>query len=98
MFSELLSSAKTENPHPSIDQFFTFHKMLAQSMTVSEALAKCRASNKCDGDDNSDILDGGIIKICIEKEKNATQLVRIALVTDLTSISILGNYIHKSSN
>lgn len=98
MFSELLSSAKTENPHPSIDQFFTFHKMLAQSMTVSEALAKCRARNKSDGDDNSDILDGGIIKICAEKEKNAAQLVRIALATDLTSISILGNYIHKSSN
>lgn len=97
MFSELLSSAKTENPHPSIDQFFTFHKMLAQSMTTSEALAKCRAGNKYD-DENSSILGGDFIKICAEKEKNAAQLVRIALATDLTSISILGNYIHKSSN
>lgn len=98
MFSDLLSSAKTENPHPSIDQFFTFHKMLAKSMTVSEALAKCRASNKYDNDENSDTLDSDFINISAEKEKNAAQLVRLALATDLTSISILGNYIHKSSN
>lgn len=98
MFSELLSSAKTENPHPSIDQFFTFHKMLAQSMTASEALAKCRAGNKYDDDEKTGILGGDFIKICAEKENNAAQLVRIALATDLTSISILGNYIHKSSN
>ncbi|GLJ10674.1 hypothetical protein SUGI_0132770 [Cryptomeria japonica] len=96
MFSELLSSAKTEDPHPSIDQFFSIHEMIVQSMNISKALAKCRAANKQEDQENSDKLDPEFVNICAEKQKNAAQLVKVTLATDLASISFLINSIFKN--
>eukprot|EP01018_Ginkgo_biloba_P027767 Gb_00943 [translate_table: standard] len=92
MFSELRSSAKTENPHPFIDRFFSIHQMLLQAMTVSEALAKSRAANKNEHDESSDRLDEDSRNVCAEKEKNAAQFVNAALATDLASISAIGKH------
>lgn len=92
MFSELCSSAKTNNPHPSIDRFFEIHQTLLQSMAVAESLAASRTADKDKDIPHTDGLADDLINISTEKAKSAVQWIGAALATDLASISIFSKY------
>lgn len=91
MFSELCSSAKTNNPHPSIDRFFEIHPTLLQSVTVAESLAASRTADKDKDIPHADGLADDL-NISTEKAKSAVQWIGAALATDLASISIFSKY------
>eukprot|EP01018_Ginkgo_biloba_P039497 Gb_19647 [translate_table: standard] len=89
MFSELCHSAKVDNPHDSVDQFFAMDRLLVQSMIVAEALMKSRNTEK---DTDFESTDGSVdefLSISAEKGLCAVKWVGAALATDLASVSLL---------
>lgn len=92
MFSELCSSAKTNNPHPSIDRFFEIHQTLLQSVIVAESLVASRTADKDKDIPRTDGLADDLINSSTEKAKSAVQWIGAALATDLASMSIFSKY------
>lgn len=43
MFAEICATARIESPQATVEQFLSLHRMLAQAVSVAEALATCRA-------------------------------------------------------
>ncbi|GLJ04910.1 hypothetical protein SUGI_0006240 [Cryptomeria japonica] len=86
MFAELCSSAKKDEPQPSVEQFLDLHARVGRALSVADDLAK----SKNFGDDKSNITSA--VEACnlsSEGSKSANLWIRAALATDLSSFTLL---------
>jgi hypothetical protein len=90
MFADLRSSAKQEDPQPSVEQFLNLHAGLGQAASVADALAKTKYSENVSQDDkNSEISLLEACNISSDKRKSATSWIRAALAADLSQFTLL---------
>ncbi|XP_065848445.1 uncharacterized protein [Euphorbia lathyris] len=75
VFSELVSSSKTGNPLPSIEQFFSIYDDVVKYTAVAESVAASHSSDQA--------------AFPTEQSKSASLWVEAALATDLEIVSLL---------
>ncbi|WCJ29736.1 hypothetical protein M5689_011351 [Euphorbia peplus] len=75
VFSELVSSSKTGNPLPSIEQFFSIYDDVVKYTAIAESVATSHSSDQA--------------TIPSEQSKSASLWVEAALATDLEIVSLL---------
>lgn len=84
MYADLCSSAKVDNPQPTVEQFLSFHASLSSSSQVSDSLLKSVSLSHSDTVDQ----DTDFQKINTERHQLAAFWVNSALATDLSPFSL----------
>ncbi|XP_042503010.1 flocculation protein FLO11 [Macadamia integrifolia] len=79
MFSDLCSSAKSENPLPTIDRFLSVYEGVLKSSIIAESVAISHDSNRADNFVPTDRL------------KSVSLWVEAALATDLEVVCLISN-------
>nr|GFD07748.1 hypothetical protein [Tanacetum cinerariifolium] len=77
-YSELRSSAKEDNPQPTIEQFLALHASLNNAHLISESLSK--TTQLASSSDNEDIPSKEQLRVSSERYKQATSWVQTAKV------------------
>ncbi|XP_030536576.1 uncharacterized protein LOC115745266 [Rhodamnia argentea] len=87
LYTELTTSAKEDNPQPTVEQFLTLHANLNNARTIADSLAKTvmmGSSSPSSGETSPEEA----LKMTAEKRKLAASWVQAALATDLSSFSV----------
>ncbi|KAI3814368.1 hypothetical protein L1987_19121 [Smallanthus sonchifolius] len=87
MYSELRSSAKEENPQPSVEQFLALHADLNNALRISESLSKTTLTGSSSSD-HEERPSEEHLKVSSERRKQATSWVHAAMATNLSSFSV----------
>ncbi|ONK57854.1 uncharacterized protein A4U43_C09F4890 [Asparagus officinalis] len=97
MYAELSSSAKEDDPQPTVEQFLSFHSSLSTSSLVSDSFLKSFSPSLSSPDQspiNTNTVDQDAdaqkvnIQLNAERRQFATSWVNAALATDLSSFTI----------
>lgn len=88
IYSELTSSAKEDNPQPALEQFLSLHATLNSSRLVATSLSKSILIDS--SPDPNESLSEEAISVSLEKRKQASHWVHMALATNLSSFSAFG--------
>uniref|UniRef100_A0A1D1Y3Q9 Uncharacterized protein n=1 Tax=Anthurium amnicola TaxID=1678845 RepID=A0A1D1Y3Q9_9ARAE len=91
MYAELISSAKEDNPLPTIEQFLALHASLNRAGLVADSLLKMLpavTSAENSGEEFTLPLSEEMLKVSFDKCKYATSWVQAALATDLSPFTI----------
>ncbi|KAG7653587.1 hypothetical protein ISN44_As01g008290 [Arabidopsis suecica] len=86
MYSDLLSTAKEDDPLPVVEQFLKLHSGLKDVQIIAESLSKLISSTS--SPENEENRSEEAIKAASEKQKLAASWVQAALVTNLSSFSV----------
>ncbi|KAI3695646.1 hypothetical protein L1987_78645 [Smallanthus sonchifolius] len=87
MYSELRSSAKEENPQPSVEQFLALHADLNNALRISESLSKTTLTGSSSSDHEESPSEEHL-KVSSGRRKQATSWVHAAMATNLSSFSV----------
>ncbi|KAK6930518.1 Protein of unknown function DUF936, plant [Dillenia turbinata] len=87
-YAELTSSAKEENPQPTVGQFLTLHANLNNARQIADSLY--RTISEGSSPEQQDKPSEEVLKIAAERRKLASSWVQAALVTDLSTFSVFG--------
>ncbi|XP_010258510.1 PREDICTED: uncharacterized protein LOC104598255 [Nelumbo nucifera] len=86
IYAELSTSAKEDNPQPTVEQFLSLHASLNRARLVADSLSKTvSVGSSTDGEDEP---SEEALKISLERRKHATSWVHSALATDLSSFTV----------
>ncbi|XXG62149.1 hypothetical protein AAC387_Pa05g0573 [Persea americana] len=86
IFAELSSSAKEDNPQPTMEQFLSLHATLGQAALIVDSLSKTiPTGSSLEHEEN---LLEETLKTSLKKHKLATSWVQAALATDLSSFTV----------
>ncbi|XP_076914628.1 uncharacterized protein LOC143573707 [Bidens hawaiensis] len=91
MYSELRSSAKEDNPQPSVEQFLALHANLNNALLISESLSKTTitgSSSLSSSTDHEENPSEEHLKVSSERRKQASSWVHAAMATNLSSFSV----------
>ncbi|XVF84358.1 hypothetical protein PTKIN_Ptkin17bG0030500 [Pterospermum kingtungense] len=86
LYSDLITSAKEDNPQPAVDQFLTLHASLNKSRMIADSLSKTipvGSSPESEGNPSEES-----VKVASERQKYAASWVQAALATNLLSFSV----------
>ncbi|CAH8251617.1 unnamed protein product [Arabidopsis lyrata] len=86
IYSNLLSTAKEDDPLPVVEQFLKLHSGLKDVQIIAESLSKLISSTS--SPENEENRSEEAIKAASEKQKLAASWVQAALVTNLSSFSV----------
>ncbi|CAD5312140.1 unnamed protein product [Arabidopsis thaliana] len=86
MYSDLLSTAKEDDPLPVVEQFLKLHSGLKNVQVITESLSKLLSLMS--SPDNEENRSEEAIKAASEKQKLAASWVQAALVTNLSPFSV----------
>lgn len=90
MFADLCSSAKKDDPQPSVEQFLDLHARLEQALSVADNLAKARRCESDSLDEKNNMVSAEeACNLSSEKRKCSNSWIRAALATDLSSFTLL---------
>ncbi|XP_023735330.1 uncharacterized protein LOC111883220 [Lactuca sativa] len=84
-YSELCSSAKEDNPQPTIDQFLSMNATLNNIHQITKSLTKIINPKSSNPEENP---SEEIIKLTSDLEKKANLWVHSALITNLSSFTV----------
>lgn len=91
IYTELSSTAKEEDPQPTVEQFLVLHSCLARAGLVSDSL-KAAAVCSCSSADQPLTISEESARVSSDVHRRATAWVHAALSTDLSALSL---YSHK---
>ncbi|KAL7128093.1 hypothetical protein ABFS83_14G292900 [Erythranthe nasuta] len=83
-YSELSSSAREDNPHPTVEQFLSLHASLNKAHLVADSLSKILSTDSSDNEENP---SEEALKVTSESRKQAASWVSAALATNLSSFT-----------
>ncbi|KAL7085900.1 hypothetical protein ACP275_14G306500 [Erythranthe tilingii] len=83
-YSELSSSAREDNPHPTVEQFLSLHASLNKAHLVADSLSKILSTDSSDHEENP---SEEALKVTSESRKQAASWVSAALATNLSSFT-----------
>ncbi|KAL9237511.1 hypothetical protein vseg_012049 [Gypsophila vaccaria] len=86
-YSELSSSAKEEDPKPTVEQFLALHSSLKSILLLAESLSK-RRSAVGSSPDSGEISSEETLKILTEKRKQASSWITAAISSDISTFSV----------
>lgn len=86
IYAELSSSAKEDNPQPTVEQFLSLHATLGQAALVADSLSKTIPTGS--SPEHEENLLEEALKTSLKKHKLATSWVQAALATDLSSFTV----------
>ncbi|KAK9665052.1 hypothetical protein RND81_14G087000 [Saponaria officinalis] len=85
-YSELSSSAKEDDPKPTVEQFLALHSSLKNILLIAESLSKrCSIGSS---PDSGEILSEETLKILTEKRKQASSWTNAAIAADVSAFSV----------
>ncbi|KAM6545920.1 hypothetical protein CsatB_026656 [Cannabis sativa] len=87
IYSELISSAKEDNPQPAVEQFLTLHSSLSNARSIVDSLSKTIQAAGVSPDTEESPSEEAQ-KVTSEKRKLAAYWVQAALVTNLSSFAV----------
>ncbi|MFS8035268.1 hypothetical protein Hanom_Chr17g01591051 [Helianthus anomalus] len=90
MYSELRSSAKEDNPQPSVEQFLALHANLNNALRISESLSKTTLTGS--SSDHEENPSEEHLKVSSERRKQAASWVHAAMATNLSSFSVYSRH------
>ncbi|KAJ0726461.1 hypothetical protein HanPI659440_Chr12g0470611 [Helianthus annuus] len=90
MYSELRSSAKEDNPQPSVEQFLALHANLNNALRISESLSKTALTGS--SSDHEENPSEEHLKVSSERRKQAASWVHAAMATNLSSFSVYSKH------
>ncbi|KAJ0490271.1 hypothetical protein HanRHA438_Chr12g0564651 [Helianthus annuus] len=90
MYSELRSSAKEDNPQPSVEQFLALHANLNNALRISESLSKTTLTGS--SSDHEENPSEEHLKVSSERRKQAASWVHAAMATNLSSFSVYSKH------
>ncbi|KAI7744755.1 hypothetical protein M8C21_016890 [Ambrosia artemisiifolia] len=85
-YSDICSSAKEDNPQPTVEQFLAMYTSLNNAHQIAESLLKITAresSSVCEENPSEEQL-----KVITDRQKQANLWVNAAIVTNLSSFSV----------
>ncbi|KAM7489684.1 hypothetical protein LguiB_027168 [Lonicera macranthoides] len=85
-YSELSSSAKEDNPQPTVEQFLTLHSNLNTIRQIVDSLSK--SITVCSSPDCEENPSPESVKITSDRRKQANSWVHAALATNLSSFTL----------
>ncbi|KAJ0454067.1 hypothetical protein HanIR_Chr15g0736051 [Helianthus annuus] len=85
-YSELRSSAKEDNPQPTVEQFLALNDSLNHAHRVSESLSKTTLLGSTS--DHEENPSEEQLKVSSERRKHTTSWVHAAMLTNLSSFSL----------
>lgn len=86
IYAELSSSAREDNPQPTVEQFLILHGTLSQARVVADSLSKMTPTGSSPNhEENLPVED---LRISSETRKRASSWVQAALTTDLSSFTL----------
>ncbi|KAJ4967669.1 hypothetical protein NE237_014370 [Protea cynaroides] len=86
IFTELSSSAKEDNPQPTVEQFLSLYVSLNKARLVAESLSK--TTSTVSSPDHEDDPSEEFLKLSSERRKYAATWVQAALAADLSSFTL----------
>ncbi|KAF8393757.1 hypothetical protein HHK36_019955 [Tetracentron sinense] len=86
IYAELNSSAKEDNPQPTVEQFLSLHASLNRACLVADSLSKTIPVGS--SPDHEDESSEEALKISSERRKHAASWVQAALATELSSLTV----------
>ncbi|KAJ6677630.1 hypothetical protein OIU85_008227 [Salix viminalis] len=86
MYSELISSAREDNPQPAVEQFLALHASLNNSRLIADSLFKIIPTGS--SPDSNDNPSEEALKVTSNRRKHAASWVQAALATNLSSFSV----------
>jgi hypothetical protein len=84
MFAEICATARIESPQATVEQFLSLHRMLAQAVSVAEALATCRAGFPS----LDDVKEAQTATATSDRLLASRNWVNTALAADLSAFSL----------
>lgn len=87
LYTELTTSAKEDNPQPTVEQFLMLHANLNNARTIADSLAKTITMGSS-SPTSEETPPEEALKTTAEKRKLAASWVQAALGTDLSSFSV----------
>ncbi|CAH1412654.1 unnamed protein product [Lactuca virosa] len=85
-YSELCSSAKEDNPQPTIDQFLSMNATLNNIHQITKSLTKIINPNSSSNPEENPSEE--LIKLTSDRQKKANLWVHSALITNLSSFTV----------
>ncbi|KAJ0859955.1 hypothetical protein HanRHA438_Chr13g0618451 [Helianthus annuus] len=85
-YSDICSSAKEDNPQPTVEQFLAMYTSLNNAHQIAESLSKITirdSSSDCEENPSEEQL-----KVISDRQKRANLWVNAAIVTNLSSFSV----------
>ncbi|GAV88583.1 DUF936 domain-containing protein [Cephalotus follicularis] len=86
LYSDLATSAKEDNPQPTVEQFLNLHTSLSNARTIADSLSKIVRVDS--SPDCEEIPSEETLKVTSERRKHSTAWVQAALATNLSSFSV----------
>ncbi|XP_010528796.1 PREDICTED: uncharacterized protein LOC104805816 [Tarenaya hassleriana] len=86
MYSDLMSTAKEDDPQPAVEQFLKLHSNLKNVQTITDSLSKI--ISPASSPENEEPKSEEAMKVAAERRKLATSWVQAALATNLSSFSV----------
>ncbi|XP_010550202.1 PREDICTED: uncharacterized protein LOC104821115 [Tarenaya hassleriana] len=86
MYSDLMSTAKEDDPQPVVEQFLKLHCSLKNIQTITDSLSK--TISPASSPENKECKSEEAMKVSSERRKLAASWVQAALATNLSSFSV----------
>lgn len=86
IYSELITSAKEDNPQPAVEQFLALHANLNNARLVADSLSKITPAGS--SPDREETPSEEVLKVTSERRKQAATWVQAALATNLSSFAV----------
>ena len=82
-FAELCTTARADNPGPTVDQFFSFHETLVEARVVADALAETRFLGNSENNENAGEKQSMARTVSEERDRSADSWVSAAIGSGL---------------
>ncbi|XP_062007220.1 uncharacterized protein LOC133724479 [Rosa rugosa] len=86
IYSELITTAKEDNPQPAVEQFLALHASLNNARLVADSLSKITPAGS--SPDREESPSEEVLKVTSERRKRAASWVQAALATNLSSFAV----------
>ncbi|KAG0630879.1 hypothetical protein M758_1G210600 [Ceratodon purpureus] len=87
MFAEICTTARSESPQATVEQFLSLHRMISQAVSVAEALATCRAGLPS-LDDFKEVSSDRAQTATSDRHQASTNWINTALAADLSGFTL----------
>lgn len=87
MFAEICTTARTESPQATVEQFLSLHRMLSLAVSVAEAHTTCRAGLPSPDDAKEATSERAQI-VALDRHQASTNWINTALAADLSAFSL----------
>ncbi|TYG77890.1 hypothetical protein ES288_D02G012100v1 [Gossypium darwinii] len=96
LYSDLTTSAKEDNPQPTVDQFLTLHASLNNARMVADSLSRTIPVGS--SPESEGTISEEAVKVASDRRKYAVSWVQAALATSMSSFSIFTKEHHSNSS